>query len=97
MNKSVYVYCMEIEWDNAKRTKTLSERGVDFADVALVDWDNALTQEDRRSDYGETRFITIAPINNRLYVMAWCWRGTALRVISLRKANKRETRQYDET
>lgn len=85
---------MKIEWDNAKRTRTLEERGLDFADVAELDWDNALTMEDTRQTYSETRYITFGEIKGRLCVVAWCYRGTALRVISLRKANAREVKRY---
>lgn len=83
-----------IEWDEAKRQATLSERGLDFADVALVDWDVAVTFDDQRKPYAEPRFITFALIRDRLCVVAWCWRGTATRVISLRKANAREERRH---
>lgn len=85
---------MDIEWDNKKRDKTLSERGLDFADVALIDWDEALTVEDTRLEYGETRYITFAEIHGRLCVIAWCYRGDAIRVISMRKANSREVKRY---
>lgn len=85
-----------IEWNEAKRHATLAERGLDFADAALIDWDVALTGEDTRHDYPEVRYITLAPIRGRLCVMAWCWRGTAMRVISLRKANAREERHYEQ-
>lgn len=90
----MYINGMKIEWDNAKRDRTLKERGLDFAEVALIDWDNALTLEDSRQSYPETRFITYAPIRNRMCVVAWCYRNDALRVISLRKANAREERKY---
>lgn len=86
---------MKLEWDDNKRDRTLAERGLDFADVASVDWDQALTVEDTRADYAEARFVTIAPINNRLCVFAWCQRGSVLRVISLRKANERERNRYE--
>ena len=85
---------MTLEWDEAKRNTTLSERGLDFADVASVDWTTALTAQDVRADYPEPRFVTMAPIGDRLCVFAWCWRGTAMRVISLRKANDRERKRY---
>jgi Ribonuclease toxin, BrnT, of type II toxin-antitoxin system len=49
----------------------------------------------RGLDYAEARFVTMAPINDRLCVFAWCQRGEALRVISLRKANKRERDKYE--
>ena len=87
---------MALEWIEAKRNKTLAERGLDFADVALVDWTTALTEEDVRTDYAEQRFVTLAPIQGRLSVFAWCWRGAVMRGISLRKANEREGKRYAE-
>jgi uncharacterized protein len=87
---------MQLEWDEAKRSITIEERGLDFADIAFVDWAEALTDEDRRTTYAEKRFVTLAPINNRLCVFAWCWRGRIMRVISLRKANERERKRYAE-
>ncbi|QBF32124.1 BrnT family toxin [Thalassococcus sp. S3] len=88
---------MDIEWDDAKRQETLDQRGIDFADVADLEWDTALTAEDTRADYGEPRFVTIGLIHGRLHVMAWTPRDNALRVISLRKANTREQRRYDQS
>jgi uncharacterized DUF497 family protein len=87
---------MKTEWDQAKRDWTLNERGLDFASVASADWDAALTERDRRVAYGEDRFVSLVPIHGRLCVVAWCWRGDALRVISLRKANPRERKRYEE-
>lgn len=87
---------MELDWDENKRNWTLQERGMDFASVADADWDNALTAEDSRSEYGEVRFVSLVSINNRLCVVAWCERGEKLRVISLRKANGRERKIYDQ-
>lgn len=85
---------MKIEWDDAKRNQTLEGRGLDFADVALIEWETALTIEDTRQSYPEPRFITLAPIKGRLCVIAWCYRNDALRVISMRKANAREVKRY---
>ena len=87
---------MELDWDEAKRAWTLQERGLDFASVAEADWDAALTVEDSRTDYGEARFVSLVPINDRLCVVAWCMRGDKLRVISLRKANARERKLHAE-
>lgn len=87
---------MKIEWDHEKREATLRERGLDFASVVDADWDGALTIEDTRADYAERRFVSLVPIHGRLCVLAWCRRGEALRVISLRKANSRERKRYDQ-
>jgi hypothetical protein len=84
---------VKLEWDDKKRNKALAERDLDFADVARIDWDIAFTVEDTRVDYAEARFVTMAPINNRLCVFAWCWRGEALRVISLRKSERERKRE----
>ena len=85
----------DLEWDDGKRTRTLKERGLDFADVANADWASAITIEDLRQPYPETRYATFAAINGRLCVFAWCWRNDKMRIISLRKANAREVRQYE--
>ena len=87
---------MELDWDEDKRERTLRERGLDFAEVASAEWDDALTAEDRREEYGERRFVSLVPIRERLCVVAWCIRGTTLRVISLRKANARERKRYEQ-
>ncbi len=91
------LFPMKLEWDETKRETTMRERGLDFASVAAAQWDDALTVEDARGDYGETRFVSLVPIDGRLCVVAWCRRGEALRVISLRKANARERKAYDGT
>lgn len=71
--------------------------GLDFASVAKADWGNALTAEDPRNDAGETRYVSLVPIHDRLCVVAWCLRDEKLRVISLRKANARERKIHDES
>jgi len=86
---------VKLEWDNAKREKTLKDRGLDFADVNAADWAAALTREDTRNEYGELRYVSFVPIHDRLCVIVWCYRGAGLRVISLRKANKKEASRYE--
>lgn len=88
---------MELDWDDAKRNWTLQEGGLDFASVAEADWDDALTVEDSRADYGEQRLVSLVPIHGRLCVVAWCMRGEKLRVISLRKANGKERKIHAES
>lgn len=75
---------------------TLRERGLDLASVAEADWDDARTAEGDREEYGEGRFVSLVSIDERLCVVAWCMRGEALRVISLRKANARERKRYEQ-
>ena len=85
---------MDIEYPSAKRNTTLAERGLDMARAAEIFDGATLTVEDDRQDYGETRQITIGFLDARMVVMVWTQRGTARRIISLRKANEREQRAY---
>lgn len=51
---------------------------------------------DDRFDYGETREVAFGRINGRLFVCVYVDRGAQRRLISLRKANKREVKRYGE-
>jgi uncharacterized DUF497 family protein len=81
---------MEITFDQAKRDRTLSERGLDFARAGEVFAGAVATTEDTRANYGEQRFITAGILDGRLVIMVWTPRGAARRIISMRKANERE-------
>lgn len=87
---------MAYEWDEAKRESNIRFHDVDFAAVAAFGWEVSRTLQDTRHEYGEDRFISVAPIEGRLHVMVWTPRGENVRVISLRKANSREVRDYEQ-
>jgi uncharacterized DUF497 family protein len=81
---------MELEFDPDKRSKTLTERGLDFA-RANEPFDGVhFTGQDTRVAYKEDRFITIGWLDDRLVVLVWTPRGAFRRIISMRKANDRE-------
>ncbi len=81
---------IRITFDQAKREKTLAERGLDFADAALVFAGVTLEIEDTRKDYGETRVICYGLLEGRMVVMGYTPRGAERHVFSMRKANERE-------
>ena len=81
---------MRITFDAAKRKKTLAERGLDFADAALVFAGVTLEMEDIRKDYGEPRIICYGLLEGRMVVVGYTPRGTDRHVFSMRKANERE-------
>jgi uncharacterized DUF497 family protein len=84
---------MGIIYDSAKRDKTLDERGLDFELAAEVFAGMTLTQPDLRTNYGEQRFTTAGWLHGRIIVMVWTPRGADRRIISMRKANERETKK----
>jgi uncharacterized DUF497 family protein len=83
-----------IEFDPAKDTTNRAKHGVSLADAALLDWSVALVRVDDRSDYRETRLVALAPASDVLFFVAFVDRSDARRIISLRKANRREVDHY---
>jgi uncharacterized DUF497 family protein len=81
---------MVLTFDPAKREKTLSERGLYFADAAAVFAGVTLEIEDTRRQYGETRIICYGLLEGRMVVVGYTPRGADRHVFSTRKANERE-------
>jgi uncharacterized DUF497 family protein len=87
---------MEIAFDPAKNERNIQERGISFELAADFDFETAIFVQDTRKDYGEKRFRAFGYIGDRLHALVFTMRGEKLRVISLRKANKKEVRWYEE-
>lgn len=86
---------MEYEWDAAKAAANLAKHGVPFEHAALIEWEEALIEEDLRRSYGERRFNAFGKIEGRLHALVFTIRGRVVRIIGLRKANSREVRRYE--
>ena len=61
-----------------------------------LDWKAALVWVDERFEYREARMIALAPKTEILYYVAYVDRGDVRRIISLRRANRREVKHYVE-
>ncbi len=85
---------MAITFDPAKNARNIAERGLSFERVADFDWETAVVIEDTRRDYGEPRLRVMARLDGRLHAAVVTPRGEDLRVISFRRANRREVRRY---
>ena len=62
-----------------------------------LDWNAALVWVDDRFGYDELRMIALAPKTNTLYYVAFVERGNRRRIISLRRATRREVMHYVES
>ncbi|WRH64296.1 MAG: BrnT family toxin [Fuscovulum sp.] len=82
------------DWDEAKRQTNRDKHGIDFAALAQFDWTTAQIEPDNRRDYGEDRFIAVGYIKDRLHKLIFTKRNGRVRVISFRKANRREQRKW---
>jgi uncharacterized protein len=86
---------LEFEWDPVKAADNLRKHGVPFEYATRVFLDlHRLDRADSRRIYGEERRITLGAIEGRVFVIAYTPCGPAIRLISARKANAREQRQY---
>ena len=85
---------MRYEWDQAKNRTNFAKHGLDFNDAEQVFAGPCVTFEDSRFDYGEERLITLGLLAGRVVIIAHAPRGEGTRIISMRKANRREQEIY---
>ena len=88
---------MRIEFDPAKDFANLASHGVSLTFAKQRDWDAALVWVDERFEYDELRMIALAPETATLYYVAFIERGEVRRIISLRRATRREVKHYVES
>jgi len=91
---------MNFEWDADKAQKNLEKHGVRFevAEAVFID-PNHITAIDDRFDYGEERLVTLGQTYDGVLVVVTTERdeGQIIRIISARKANKRERIAYHDS
>jgi uncharacterized DUF497 family protein len=88
---------MDFEWDMAKSDLCQISRNFDFTYVMSIFIDpNLLIEKDQRWDYGEERFRALGSLDEKVFVVIYTNRPTAIRIISARRANRREVRRYEE-
>lgn len=88
---------MKIEFDPAKDEGNQSKHGVSLALAGELDWEAALVWVDDRFEYSELRMTAFAPMINILHYVAFVDRGSAQRIISLRRASRREVKHHVES
>jgi uncharacterized DUF497 family protein len=87
---------MDFEWDAAKAEVNEARHGVSFNLAARVLLDpHRVEVYDGRHDYGEDRWATIGYADPAVLYVVYTVRGEdVIRLISARKANEKERRQY---
>jgi uncharacterized DUF497 family protein len=85
------------EWDESKNQWNLAKHGIAFEDV-LSEFasSEALALEDRRRDYGEPRYVVLCPLEDVLVHVTYTVRAGNIRLISARRASRREKRDYEQ-
>ncbi|OOF45816.1 hypothetical protein BKK51_05275 [Rodentibacter trehalosifermentans] len=87
---------MKIEYDPNKSQRNIEERNLSFDEVAFFEWQTAIIWQDNRFNYPEPRFLSLGLLGDRVHSICFTPIQNGIRVISFRKANKREVRKYEQ-
>ncbi len=90
---------MQFEWDEQKNKTNIAKHGISFEKAKGIFEGDTLTIVDDRYDYGELREISIGMVEGVLIltVVHTDTKDGKRRLISARKANKRERKRYGQT
>ena len=81
-------------WDETKRKSNLGKHGIDFRDAPAIFEGPLVTVEDTREDYDETRYVALGLLEGVVVSLVYAERNDQVRLISIRKALKHETRFF---
>lgn len=82
----------QYEWNEEKRRSNRAKHGLDFATIHRFDWETAIVAHSPRSD--EDRWTALGFIDRALCCVVYTQRHGRLRLISLRKASRKERQAY---
>ena len=86
---------MKFQWDENKRIRNLAKHRLDFQDAHLIFNDDSFFVQDNRYQYDEARFILYGTLLGRVIVVVFSMPDDdVIRIISMRKATKREQKSY---
>lgn len=86
---------LQFEWDEDKRLEVMAKHGVDLLVAALIFEERVLTKVDNRTDYGETRFISLGMVDGDAYVVVHTERAGITRLITAWKGGRHERQYYE--
>ena len=86
---------IDFDWDNNKARSNLEKHGISFELASELFYQSViLTFRDDRFEYGEVREAAIGEIEGICLYVVFTIRGEVLRIISARKASKKERNAY---
>jgi uncharacterized DUF497 family protein len=85
---------MAITFDPAKDAANIAKHGVSLSLTGEMELSAAVIVIDDRKAYGEARYLAFGLIAGRAHCLVFTVRGVDVRVISLRRANRKEVTRY---
>ena len=92
--RSAYNAWVEFEWDPAKSAATEQRRGISFTRASEIFTGRLVEWIDDRQEYGERRIRAVGESGGELLHVVYTRRGTITRIISARRANRKERGQW---
>jgi uncharacterized DUF497 family protein len=89
-----YIYKIKLEWDENKSRINKSKHGIDF-NAATELWNDQNRIEIQMNFQAENRNALIGKIEDKIWTAIFTWRLHAIRIISVRRARKKETKLYE--
>ena len=84
----------DFEYDNNKSTSNLKKHGIDFDTAQELWFDSELIELQVKSE-DEPRFLVIGLIAKKHWSAVITYRGSAIRMISVRRSRKKEVELYE--
>jgi uncharacterized DUF497 family protein len=85
---------LDFEWDEAKAAANLAKHGIAFGKAVAVFASVFIEVDATRVHDGEVRRKVVGQIEGRLFTVVFTRRLDKVRVISARRSNPQEARQY---
>ena len=86
---------MEFEFDPAKSAANKAKHGIDFVEARKL-WSDPQRVFAPALVVSEPRLVAIGRIGGRIWTAIFTWRGDRIRIISVRRARKKEAERYEE-
>jgi hypothetical protein len=93
----MYIVFVNITWDPKKAEVNFKKHGIRFSDAEMVLYDSFAMTLEEHIVANEQRYVTVGTdAVGRVIVVVYSYRSDTIRLISARKASRRERKQYEE-
>jgi uncharacterized protein len=96
MDRIYQLQGVEFEWDESKARDNLEKHGVTFEEAAEIFFDPFYQKGDASTEDDQREFVIGYSVAQRLLLVVYVERGERTRIISARRATRRERRLYEE-
>lgn len=93
----MYILAMDITWDPNKAEINFKKHGVRFSDAEMILYDSFAMTIEEQIVADELRYVTIGTdAVGQILAVVYSYRSDTIRLISARKATRKERTQYED-